>query len=219
MENNNTNYFNIIDYIKSKLELETSKEEQIIVSLNEDCNNEPYVEITYTDEDGNTAGLTHNLDELDSMTSFIEAHDGVFEIPGNEDIITIMYDTGTGKLNMVKQKNGNLVGNKFFKDYDCAIFLGYVIIKKGLTKLEKIKMLYEVITNIMVSVYSGDKEHLFNFFSKGVELNNIFVQKNWSEGYMGTEEEEKNILNCENLSILEEVFGVSLIEKNKQKSI
>lgn len=219
MEKNNTNYFNIIDYVKSKLEPEVPKDEQVIVSLNEDCNNEPYIEITYTDEDGNTAGLTHNLNELDSMTLFIEQYDDVFGVSGDNDVVTIIYDTGTSKLNMVKQKNGKLIGNKFLEDYETAIFLGYIIRNQNLSKEEKIKKLYDEMRDIMNDAYYNDYENEFVFCTKGTELNNICAKKIWNEGFVETDEPEKERLDVENLNILEEVFGVNLREQNKQKSI
>ena len=219
MENNNEKYFNIIDYIKSKLELQNSKDEQVIVSLNEDCNNEPYIEITYKENSDNTAGLTNNLDKLDSMSGFTLKFDDVFDVSTDNDVVTIIYDTGTSKLNMVKQKNGKLIGNKFLEDYETAIFLGYIIINQNLSREEKIKKLYTEITNIMDLTYYHDYESNFTFYSKGVELNNICAKKTWVDGYVGAEDEEKEQSTEENLNILEEVFGVSLKEKNKQKSI
>ena len=153
---NNISHFNIFTYIKSKLEENPLVENEglITVILNKDNNGEPYIEINYKDEEGDEASLTKNFNNLSLIADYASNYSDIFNTYDNDSIVSIIYDNDSEKLNLIRVKNGNYTGKKYMEDYDLAIFVGYIIEDKKLSKEEKINLLYEnVMEDIMDSVY------------------------------------------------------------------
>ncbi len=214
---NSNNYFDVLSYIKDNLEEITETEDRVIVSLNEDNNKEPYIEITYIDTDGNVAGLTKNYDSLNLIDSYADYYSEVIDISGKDNVTTIVYDTATGKLNLINTKNGICIGNKLKEDFGTAIFVGYIVNPKLLMSYEeKLKKLYDVMKEIMCAAYDHNYESDFIFFVKEEEIGNVYTTKKW-KGFESNSEEEIKLCDKNNLSVIESVFETKLEENQIQK--
>lgn len=217
MKNNNSNYFDIHNYISSKLE-ESEILEKVIVRLDEDCHKEPYIEITYIDQDGAEAGLTSNFDNLSIIMNYMsDDYSYVFDVFPNDAVMTIVYDTATEQLNLLKVRNGNYVGDKFLEDFETAIFVGYIINKKlNLSYEEKLKILYEVMKKLMLDAWNEDLESSFIFKIKDEEIFNQCISSDWKDGYSSNETEKE--AEKANLAVIESVYNVKLNEESIQKT-
>lgn len=217
---NNENYFDIFECINKNLE-EEDVSDQVIVSLNEDCVKEPYIDITYIDEAGEKANFISDYDNLSCIDGYASNYAGVFDVPEDASVRTIVYDTYTEQLNLIKVNGNDYIGTKFSGDYEgSAIFVGYVINKKlNLNYEEKLKILYGVMKELMESCYQEDYELDFIFKVKDEFLENIYVEKDWKEGSLENEEHEIEESNNKNLSIIEGVFNVSLNSHQKTKKL
>ena len=217
---NNKSYFNIFSYIKSKLEENPLVENEglVTVILNKDNNGEPYIEIKYKNEDGDEAGLTQNFNDLSLVTDYASNYSDVFDTSDNDSIVSIIYDNDTEKLNLIRVKNGNYIGKKYMEDYDLAVFVGYIIEDKKLSKEDKINLLYKnVMEDIMDSVYQYDYHNNFIFMVGEQVLNNIYMNSDFIVGV--SESDDPDTTRLGNIETIEEELGVSLQEKNKQKKL
>lgn len=217
---NNKSYFNIFSYIKSKLEENPLVENKglITVALNKDNNGEPYIEIKYKNEDGDEAGLTQNFNDLSLVTDYASNYSDVFDTYDNDSIVSIIYDNDTEKLNLIRVKNGNYIGKKYMEDYDLAVFVGYIIEDKKLSKEDKINLLYKnVMEEIMDSVYQYDYHNNFIFMVGEQVLNNVYMNSDFMNGVSKSANSE--VISLDNIETIEEELGVSLQEKNKQKKL
>lgn len=215
---NSSSHFNIFNYIKSKLEENPLVENEglITVILNKDNNGEPYIEIVYKNEEGDEAGLTKNFDNLSLITDYASNYSDVFNTYDNDSIVSIIYDNDSEKLNLIRVKNGNYTGKKYMEDYDLAIFVGYIIEDKKLSKEEKINLLYEnVMEDIMDSVYQYNYQNSFIFMVGEQVLNNIYMTSNFIDGV--SDSSDPDAISEGNIKIIEEVFGIKLSKENKQK--
>ena len=217
---NNKSYFNIFSYIKSKLEENPLVENEglVTVILNKDNNGEPYIEIKYKNEDGDEAGLTQNFNDLSLVTDYASNYSDVFDTYDNDSIVSIIYDNDTEKLNLIRVKNGNYIGKKYMEDYDLAVFVGYIIEDKKLSKEDKINLLYKnVMEEIMDSVYQYDYHNNFIFMVGEQVLNNVYMNSDFMNGVSKSANSE--VISLDNIETIEEELGVSLQEKNKQKKL
>lgn len=211
----NSNYFDIYSYIYSNLD-EASEEEdmmdKVVVCMDIDSNQEPYIEITYMDGIGTEAGL-NNLAEFEFINNY---YDDVFDTYPDDSVISVVYDSATKKLNLIRLKNGNYRGNKSYEDYENAIFVGYIIDETfNLSYQNKIKMLYKVMKQIMDSAYECDYEEDFVFKVKDKWLTNVNTIKTWKAGFVYVDDCEN--YEQKNLDIIKSVFGVDLKEESIQK--
>lgn len=216
----NTSHFNIFSYIKSKLEENPLVENEglITIILNKDNNGEPYIEIAYKNEDGDEACFTKNFNNLSLITDYASNYSDIFNTYDNDSIVSIIYDNESEKLNLIRVKNGNYTGKKYMEDYDLAIFVGYIIEDKKLSKEEKIKLLYEnIMEDIMDSVYQYNYQNSFIFMVGDQVLNNIYMTSDFIDGV--SDSAEPDVISLGNIEIIEEVFEVKLQEKNKQKKL
>ncbi len=185
--------------------------------MSEDSVGEPYIEITYTDENGETAGLIEKSDNINSIVEYAQNYSEVLDAFNDDNVMSIVYDSSTEKMNLVKFKNGNYVGNKFFDDYSDAVFLGYVINRtSSLSKEDKVKKLYEIMKLIMAASYEQDLEQYFIFKVKTLEIENIYDIKNWREGYSSNVNEEES--EEFNISTIGSEFSIDLKENSVQKT-
>lgn len=215
---NNSSHFNIFNYIKSKLEENPLVENEglITIILNKDNNGEPYIEIVYKNEDGAEAGLTKNFDNLSLITDYASNYSDVFHTYDNDSIVSIIYDNDSEKLNLIRVKNGNYTGKKYMEDYDLAIFVGYIIEDKKLSKEEKINLLYEnVMEDIMDSAYQYNYQNSFIFMVGEQVLNNIYMTSNFIDGV--SDSTDPDAISEGNKKIIEEEFGVKIQSDDKQK--
>lgn len=216
----NENYFDIFECINKNLE-EEDISGQVIVSLNEDCNKEPYIEITYIDELGDKASFVSDYENLSGMYDYVSKFTEVFDVPEDSSVTSIVYDTYTEQLNLVRVMGNDYIGNKFSDDYEgSAIFVGYIINKKlNLNYEEKLNILYNVIKEIMESSFQNDYELQFVFNAKDEFLENIYSVKDWKDGSLENDEEEREESNNKNLSVIEGVFNVNLNSQQKTKKL
>lgn len=216
----NENYFDIFECINKNLE-EEDISGQVIVSLNEDCSKEPYIEIVYIDEIGDKASFVSDYENFSGMDDYVSKFTEVFDVPEDSSVISIVYDTYTEQLNLVRRMGKDYIGNKFSDDYEgSAIFVGYVINKKlNLNYEEKLNILYNVMKEIMESSFQNDYELQFVFNAKDEFLENIYSVKDWKDGSLENDEEEREESNNKNLSVIENVFNASLKENQKTKKL
>lgn len=215
----NKNYFNVFEHINSNLE-EEEISGQVIISLNEDCVKEPYIEVIYIDEDGDKAGFVNDYDNLSYIDSFACDFKDVFDVSNNDSVLSIVYDTDTYQLNLIRMRGKNYLGNKFSNNYGSAIFAGYIINKKlNLEYKEKLTILYEVMKEIMENCYEEDFESIFIFKVKEEIIENILVTRNWKDGFIENEDEQVENSDKYNLSIIEKEFGVNFSERQKVKKL
>lgn len=217
---NNSNYFNIHNYINSKLEEGTGREDYAVVQLSVDCANEPYIEIIYVDEDGEQAGLNTNYDNLECMAEYANKYSDVFEAFTEDDaVISVVYDPDTYSLDLIKVRNGNCISSKLKYDYQSWVtFVGYLINPtSNFTYEEKIKSLYEVMKKIMELSYDNDLEESVVFKVKDEIINNIYIVRDFNKGC--STNENVDITNQNNLTIIESVFDVKLTENEKIKKL
>ena len=217
------NYFSVFNYVNSKLETENF-ENTVIVCMNQDCNKEPYIEINYINEDDDQAGLTTNYENLDLIEECAETHSAAFEVFDEyDDVLSVVYDTGTEQLNLIKIRNGNCIGKKLQEDFEGnAIFLGYIINpKSNLVYKEKITLLYEIMKKIMCNAYDYDLEHSIifkvknNLTNEEDVINNIYITRNFKEGC--STNDNKDISDQQNYEVIESIYDVKFNEENIEK--
>ena len=209
------NSFNILNYIKNRLMQTEKTTDKVIVCMNVDSNNEPYIEMTYIDCDGNIAGLTKNYESLVDFAGYCEYYEDIFDAYLNDRVMSVVYDVDESKLNLIKYSNGNYVGHKFYEDYSNLIFVGYVIKKSNLSYEEKVKTLYKVMKQIMEAAYRSDYEGDFIFKVKDEIISNIYTVKDFKEGIYQNENIETT--DQGNISIIESTLEIKLREENNQK--
>lgn len=209
------NFFDIFSYIKSKLEKEKVTEDKVIVGMNVDSNDEPYIEITYIDTYGTRAGLNDNFENLGEIAGYANYYSEIFDTFTNDAVISIVYDTGTEKLNLLKTRNGDYIGNKFLEDFENAVFVGYLVKGLNFCFKRKVEILYEVMKNIMRASYEVDLETDVIFMVQDQILSNIYTNRSFKNGY--TENENIENTNEGNLSIIESVYNDKLGNNSIQK--
>lgn len=208
-------FFSIFNYINSKLEEKSKKESRVIVSINEDNKEEPYIDITYIDAENHLeASMTTDVENLSDMAIESGLID-VFDTYSHDAVVSVVYDTGTNKLNLLKMRNGNYVGDKSYDDFETPIFVGYVVKSGILTREEKILILYGVMKEIMDAAYMDDLEEQVFFKVKEEPLNNIYYERTFKEDSTGNSNPEE--LDNGNISVIENEFTVKLIEDEIQK--
>jgi len=179
---NNNNKFEIEEYIKDNLEKEELKN-KVIINLTEDDSHEPYIEITYINEEGIEAGLVKNYAELNSVKDFAIGFNNLLEEYVSDAIIPIIYDPQTQNLNLLKRENNSYKGYKFKSDQPNAFFIGYIFNKHFIMSFaEKINYLSSIIATIM---YKQTEETFGTliFKVKNEELQNRKYKKSWNYGY------------------------------------
>lgn len=211
------NYFSVFNYINSKLEKDEISD-TAVVCMNQDCKNEPYIEINYINEDDVQASLTTNYENLYLIESCAETYSDTFDVFEDYDnVMSVIYDTETEQLNLVKIRNGNCIGKKLKEDFEgTPIFMGYVINPTAnLSYEEKIALLYEIMKEIMHNAYNNDLESSITFKVKEEVINNIYTIRTWKNGYYSNDNEETT--DQQNYKIVESVFDVKFNEENIQK--
>jgi hypothetical protein len=208
-------FFSIFNYINSKLEEKTQNENRVIVSINEDNKEEPYIDITYIDaENSLEASMTNDVENLSDMAIESGLID-VFDTYCHDAVVSVVYDTGTNKLNLLRMRNGNYVGDKSYDDFETPIFVGYIVKSGVLTRQEKILVLYEVMKSIMDAAYTEDLEEQVFFKVKEEPLNNIYYERTFKEESTGNYNLEE--LDNGNIAVIENEFTVKLIGDGNQK--
>jgi len=211
-----TSFFDVWGYINSKTNKTEISEDRVILKINMDSNNEPYIDVNYIDEDGNEAGLTKKL--LNIGNTCAENYSDALEAIKDDNIISLVYDTFENELNLIRYKNGNYMGNKIFDDYEeTPIFVGYIVKGLNLSFDDKIKKLYDVMKKIMENTVELDYTYNFIFKANDEVLHNIYVTKDFKDGICDNEKEEIELLDKVNLAIIDDVYGIDLFEKHIQK--
>lgn len=213
--NNDNLFFSIFNYISSKLEEKPIKDSRVIVSLNEDNKEEPYIDITYIDAENNLeASMTNDVENLSNMQIESDLIDA-FDTYSHDAVVSVVYDTGTDKLSLLRTRNGNYVGDKSYDDFETPIFVGYIVKSGVLTREEKILILYDVMKSIMDTAYNYDLEEQIFFKVKEEPLNNIYYERTFKEDSTGNSNSEE--LDNGNIVVIENEFQVKLIGDGNQK--
>lgn len=214
MKNDNL-FFSIFNYISSKLEEKTIQDSRAIVSLNEDNKEEPYIDITYIDAENNLeASMTNDVENLSNMQIESDLIDA-FDTYSHDAVVSVVYDTGTNRLNLLRMRNGNYVGDKSYDDFETPIFVGYIVKSGVLTKQEKILILYDVMKEIMDTAYNYDLEEQIFFKVKEEPLNNIYYERTFKEDSTGNSNPEE--LDNGNIAVIENELVVKLNEDENKK--
>ena len=214
MKNDNL-FFSIFNYISSKLEEKTRQDSRVIVSLNEDNKEEPYIDITYIDAENDLeASMTNDVENLSNMqigSDLIDAFDTYY----HDAVVSVVYDTGTDKLSLLRTRNGNYVGDKSYDDFEMPIFVGYIVKSVVLSREEKILILYDVMKEIMDTAYTYDLEEQIFFKVKEEPLNNIYYERTFKEASTGNSNPEE--LDKGNIAAIENELVVKLSEDENKK--
>lgn len=214
MKNDNL-FFSIFNYISSKLEEKKRQDSRVIVSLNEDNKEEPYIDITYIDAENDLeASMTNDVENLSNMAIESDLVDA-FDTYSHDAVVSVVYDTGTDKLSLLRTRNGNYVGDKSYDDFETPIFVGYIVKSAILTREEKILVLYDIMKEIMDTAYNYDLEEQIFFKVKEEPLNNIYYERTFKEDSTGNSNPEE--LDNGNISVIENEFTVKLIGDGNQK--
>jgi hypothetical protein len=213
--NNDNLFFSIFNYISSKLEEKPIKDSRVIVSLNEDNKEEPYIDITYIDAENNLeASMTNDVENLSNMQIESDLIDA-FDTYSHDAVVSVVYDTGTDKLSLLRTRNGNYVGDKSYDDFETPIFVGYIVKSGVLTREEKILILYDVMKSIMDTAYNYDLEEQIFFKVKEEPLNNIYYERTFKEDSTGNSNSEE--LDNGNIVAIENELVVKLSEDENKK--
>lgn len=208
-------FFGIFNYISSKLEEKPIKDSRVIVSLNEDNKEEPYIDITYIDAENHLeASMTTDVENLSNMSIGSDLID-VFDTYSHDAVVSVVYDTGTDKLSLLRTRNGNYIGDKLYDDFETPIFVGYIVKSVVLTRKEKILILYDVMKEIMDTAYNYDLEEQVFFKVKDEPLNNIYYERTFKEDTTGNSNPEE--LDNGNIYVIQNEFKVKLLEDEIQK--
>lgn len=202
----------IINYILSNLEEEKTND-KIVVSMNEDDNKEPFIDITYINKDGIKGGLTSNFENLKKVKTIANEVYSVFKARYDESIVPVVYDPLINKFNLIRMdKDGSYRGNKFHTDSLDAFFVGYIIDNKDKTLdyETKVEKLYDTIKFIMAYI-NKNLARKFIFKVKDNELKNIYFSKTWDNGFEANNNQKES--NSYNIDLISSAYGIDLNTK------
>lgn len=207
---NNDNYLNIWDYIEPNLSDKIEKE-KVIVSMREDSNGEPFIEIIYLNKNGEEISLTNGLNNVESIIDLSSNFFGTFTGGNyNSHINAIFYSLVTKKLHILNQKNCQGLDKK-------SSVCTCLIVNKtsNYSRPTKIFMLAEVMAHLMYNtlIYI-DPIYLYfkkiSFYVNNVELENVYYIERLT---ININDKSAN----KNLEIINKQFKLNLIETPFQK--
>lgn len=208
---NNDNYLNIWNYIEPNLS-DKIESEKVIVSMREDSNGEPFIEIIYINKNGEEISITNGLNNVESVMDFASNFFGEFRGHYNSHINVIEYSLITKKLHILTEENWQTLNKK---SSICTCF----IVNKlaNYSRPTKIFMLAKVMDSLMHNLFC----YIDDMYSKKISfyVNNEELEK----VYYREQLKYHSILNIDdksankNLEIINKQFKLNLIETPFQK--
>ena len=208
---NNDNYLNIWDYIQPNLS-DKIENEKVIVSMREDSNAEPFIEIIYINKKGEEISLTNGLNNVESIMNFASNFWGEFRGNYSSHINVIQYSLITKKLHILKEENWQTLDKK---SSICTCF----IVNKlaNYSRPTKIFMLAKVMDSLMHNTfcYLDDKcSKKVLFYVNNEELENVYYREQMKyHSFLNIDDKSAN----KNLEIINKQFGLNLTESPFQK--
>lgn len=206
---NNDNYLNIWNYIEPNLSDKIEKE-KVIVSMREDSNGEPFIEIIYINKNGEEISLTNGFDKVESIIDFASNFFGEFRVNYKSHINAIEYSLITKKLHILTNENWQTL------DKNSSICTCFIVNKSAnYSRPTKIFMLAEVMSSLMFNtlIYI-DKMYSkrISFYINNEELENMYYRS----GHVIIDIDDKSA--NKNLEIINKQFGLNLTETPFQKA-
>ena len=205
---NNDNYLNIWNYIESNLS-DKIENEKVIVSMREDSNGEPFIEIIYINKNGEEISLTNGLDNIESVMDFASNFWGEFRGHYNSHINVIEYSLITKKLHILTEDNWQTL------DKESSICTCFIVNKlANYSRPTKVFMLAEVMSSLMFNtLLYMDKRYTrsISFYINDEELENMYYRS----GPVIIDIDNKSA--NKNLEIINKQFRLNLTETPFQK--
>jgi len=209
---NNDNYLNIWNYIEPNLS-DKIENEKIIVSMREDSNGEPFIEIIYVNKNGEEISLTNGLNNVESIMDFTSKLWGEFRLNYNSHINAIEYSLITKKLHILTEENWQTL------DKNSSICTCFIVNKlANYSKPTKVFMLAKVMDCLMYNIfcYVDDRySKKISFYVNSEELENVYYREQFKyHSIINIDEKSAN----KNLEIINKQFGLKLQETPFQKT-
>lgn len=207
---NNDNYFNIWNYIEPNLS-DKIENEKVIVSMREDSNGEPFIEIIYINKNGEEISLTNDLNNVESIMDFASNFWGNFRGNYSSHINVIEYSSITKKLHILNEENWQKL------DEESSICTCFIVNKSAnYSRTTKIFMLAQVMnclmheTSYMLDQYSKK----ISFYANNEELENAYYKDFSISIRVNIDDKSAN----KNLEIINKQFNLNLIQTPFQKT-
>ena len=208
---NNDNYLSIWNYIEPNLS-DKIESEKVIVSMREDSNGEPFIEIIYINKNGEEISLTNGLNNIESIMDFASNFFGEFRGNYRSHISPIFYSLVTNKLHILIKENWLKL------DKNSSICTCFIVNRlANYSRPTKIFMLAEVINNLMRNTfnYMDDvNSKKVWFYVNNEELENVYYKEQLgSYTTLNVDDKSAN----KNLEIINKQFRLNLTETPFQK--
>ena len=205
---NNDNYLNIWNYIEPNLSDKIEKE-KVIVSMREDSNGEPFIEIIYINKNGEEISITNGFNNAKSIMDFAKNFFGEFRGSYKSHINVIEYSLITKKLHILTEENWQTL------DKESSICTCFIVNKSAnYSRPTKIFILAEVMSSLMFNtlIYL-DKMYStkISFYINNEELENMYYRS----GPVIIDIDKKSA--NKNLEIINKQFKLNFIETPFQK--
>ncbi len=208
---NNDNYLNIWNYIEPNLS-DKIEAEKVIVSMREDSNGEPFIEIIYINKNGEEISLTNGFNNVESIMDFASNFFGEFRGNYRSHINVIEYSLITKKLHILTEENWQKL------DKNSSICTCFIVNKlANYSRPAKIFMLAEVINALMRNTFVYiDKMYSKKvwFYVNNEKLENVYYKEQL--GSYTTLNVDDKCAN-KNLEIINKQFKLNLTETPFQK--
>ena len=205
---NNDNYLNIWNYIEPNLS-DKIELEKVIVSMREDSNAEPFIEVIYVNKNCEEISLTNGLNNVESIMDFASNFFGEFRGNHISHINSIHYSLITKKLYILNEENWQKL------DKESSICTCFIVNKTAnYSRPTKVFMLAQVMSSLMFNtlIYM-DKMYSkrISFHINNEELENMYYRS----GPVIIDMDDK--CASKNLEIINKQFGLNLTELPFQK--
>lgn len=206
---NNDNYLNIWNYIEPNLS-DNIENEKVIVSMREDSNGEPFIEIIYINKNGEEISLTNNFNSVETIMGLAKNTFSTFRLSHNLPIMSINYSLITKKLHILSEKNWQSL------DEDSSVCTCFIVNKSAdFSRPNKIFMLAKIIDFIMYDAMANSNNKNIIFKVNNRELENVYYVSERINGYRKISLSNRRAE--ENLEIINKQFKLNLTETPFQK--
>ena len=146
-------FTDIDKYLENRIEVEQLKN-KVLVTLKRDFQVEPYIDITYIDENGRYHGIDSGVAELNKIKDFAVKYREIIKKINSPLVSGIVFNPVTNGFNMIKtDSNGEYLGNMSLSESINSFFVGYIVGKKDLKYKDKIEILYRQMVDIMFRIH------------------------------------------------------------------
>ena len=201
---NNDNYLNIWNYIEPNIS-DKIENEKVIVSMREDSNGEPFIEIIYVNKNGEEISLTNNFNNVETIIGLAKNTFSTFRLSHNLPIMSINYSLITKKLHILNEENWQRL------DKDSSICTCFIANKStDLSRPDKIFMLAKIINSMMYDAMANSNDKNIIFKVNNRELENVYYVSERFKGYKMLSLSNRRAE--ENLEIINDEFKLNFTE-------